>query len=163
MTSRVTVGISGQVTPGLPNALRTQAGSGQVIGYIPAGGFFRVTGGPQCVSGVLWWQVQYGATTGWTGEGQSGVYWVTPLICAGSPASRLVPGMQARVTAGLPNAMRTLPGAGQVNAQIPAGAYFTITGAPQCGSDGRLWWPVNYAGIVGWTAEGEGATYWLEP
>lgn len=163
MTSRVTVGISGQVTPGLPNALRTQAGSGQVIGYIPAGGFFRVIGGPQCVSGVLWWQVQYGAMTGWTGEGQSGVYWVTPLICAASPASRLVPGMQARVTPGLPNAMRTLPGAGQVNGQIPSGAYFTITGAPQCGSDGRLWWPVNYAGIVGWTAEGEGATYWLEP
>ena len=29
--------------------------------------------------------------------------------------------------------------------------------------DGFSWWLVNYNGIVGWTAEGQGAEYWLRP
>jgi uncharacterized protein YraI len=71
--------------------------------------------------------------------------------------------MQARVTPGLPNSLNSRPGPGSGFAQIPAGTAVPIIGGPQCGSDGRLWWQVNYGGMVGWTAEGDGGTYWLEP
>jgi hypothetical protein len=163
MVPRLAVGLSGQVTPGLPNTLRTQPGAGSSIGQIPGGDYFQVVGGPQCVSDILWWQVRYGNQVGWTGEGQNGVYWLTPLACSISPASRLIPGIQARVTPGLPNALRSQAGSGSTIAQIPAGGVFNIVGGPQCGIDGRLWWMVSYGGLFGWTAEGEYSTYWLEP
>lgn len=164
MSPRLAVGLSGQVTPGLPNTLRSQPGSwGTSIGQIPGGGYFQVVGGPQCLSGIWWWQVQYGNQTGWTGEGQYGVYWLTPMGCSLSPASRLTPGIQGRVTPGLPNALRSQPGSGSTITEIPAGGIFTVIGGPQCGTDGRMWWLVNYNGLLGWTAEGEGNTYWLEP
>jgi hypothetical protein len=47
--------------------------------------------------------------------------------------------------------------------EIPGGASFTIVGGPQCGAEGWLWWQVNYNGTIGWTAEGDTTTYWLEP
>jgi hypothetical protein len=163
LAPRLAPGWSGQVTPGLPNALKSGAGSGSNIGTIPANDYFRVIGGPQCVSGRWWWQVSYAGMTGWTAEGEGSTYWLQPITCAASPASRLVPNMWARVTPGLPNSLRQYPGSGSTIAQIPAGGTFYTTGAPQCGPDSRLWWPVNYNGMVGWTGEGEGSTYWLEP
>ena len=38
-----------------------------------------------------------------------------------------------------------------------------MLGNSLCGSDGRRWYPVNYQGKLGWTAEGEGSTYWISP
>jgi hypothetical protein len=166
MTPRLAVGLSGQVTPGLPKTLRSQPGTvgGSVaIGQMPGGSAFQVVGGPQCISGIWWWQVQYANMVGWTGEGQNGVYWLAPVGCSLSPASRLTTGIQARVTPGLPNALRTQAGSGSTITEIPAGSIFTIIGGPQCGPDGRMWWMVNYNGILGWTAEGEYSTYWIEP
>jgi hypothetical protein len=29
--------------------------------------------------------------------------------------------------------------------------------------NGLTWWQVDYNDTVGWTAEGQGNTYWLEP
>jgi hypothetical protein len=47
---------------------------------------------------------------------------------------------------------------------IPGGASFNILQGPVCdGTSGIAWWQVNYNGVVGWTAEGQGAVYWLEP
>jgi len=39
---------------------------------------------------------------------------------------------------------------------------FTVLDGPWCG-DEHLWWQVNYNDKIGWTAEGEGSVYWLEP
>jgi len=93
---------------------------------------------------------------------------VTPAVvaqyypCNGSPAARLSVGATGRVTPGLPNTLRAQPYGGATLAQIPAGATFLVLYGPQCGGN-LTWWQVNYNGVIGWTAEGQGATYWLEP
>jgi hypothetical protein len=46
--------------------------------------------------------------------------------------------------------------------QIPGGTVFVVVSGPQCVS-GYAWWQVNYNGVTGWTAEGQGNDYWLEP
>jgi uncharacterized protein YraI len=71
-----------------------------------------------------------------------------------------------RVTPGLANALRSQPSRSAsisaVIGQIPAGGVFSVLNGPVC-ADGFAWWQVNYNGQVGWTAEGQGTTYWLEP
>jgi uncharacterized protein YraI len=69
----------GRVTPGLPNNLRTQPSlSAAPIGQIPAGGLFRVLGGPVCADNSAWFQVNYNGVVGWTMEGQGFTYWLEP-------------------------------------------------------------------------------------
>jgi uncharacterized protein YraI len=147
--------------------MRSQPGRGfpsVVIGEIPGSGMFRVIQGPQCVEGFNWWQVNYNGVIGWTAEGQAGTYWTEPLKCAHSLVSQLLPNTVGRVTPGTPNRLRLTPGStGAVIGEIPGGGTFSIVGGPQCGSEGWLWWQVNYNGTIGWTAEGDNSTYWLEP
>ena len=72
-------------------------------------------------------------------------------------------GIQARVLPGAPNNLRDRAGlTGSVIGVIPGGTILPITGGPFCES-GVLWWIVNYNGVQGWTAEGQGTTYFLEP
>jgi hypothetical protein len=144
--------------------LTTPGGSGVMAGEIPGGGLFRVIQGPQCNGGFYWWQVTYNGVTGWTAEGQNTTYWTEPVRCSQSLVSQLLPNTVARVTPGLPNRMRITPdSSGAIIGEIPGGATFSIVGGPQCGPEGWLWWQVNYNGTVGWTAEGDTTTYWLEP
>ncbi len=166
---RLTVAASAFVIPGPANVIRGNvpgSGGDGVIGEIPGGAFFYVLGGPQCgTDGRYWWQINYNGLTGWTGEGEGLNYWVEPFVCTNSGPARLVPGGVGRVLPGLPNALRSAPGtvSGSVIGEIPGGATFTVVGGPQCGNDNRIWWQVNYAGTVGWTAEGERGAYWVEP
>jgi hypothetical protein len=177
---RLTVGGTGRVTivPSLPNRVRSYPGfNAPVTGQIPAGGTFSVTGGPFCEGGILWWQVNYSGGLGWTAEGDGYTYWLEPLSGGPTPPppppppacalpNRLTVGGQGRVTPGLPNLLRSAPGTAsnsQVIGQIPGGGQFAVLAGPQCGNDGRWWWRVNYSSMVGWTAEGEGSTYWTEP
>lgn len=84
-------------------------------------------------------------------------------VCPNSPDSRLSVGMIAQVTPGDPNNVRNLP-AGRKLFQIPAGQTFRIIGGPQCDSvNGLTWWQVEYQGQAGWTPEGKGDIYWLQP
>lgn len=173
---RLTVGGQARVTlyPNQPNTIRAAAGfNAPTLGYIPVGQTFNVLGGPQCVSGTLFWLVSYNGVTGWTGEGNGyGTYWLEPVavtpICA--LPNRLSVGGLARVTPGLPNVVRSAPGTTASGAnsvvigEIPGGGTFSVLNGPACGLDGRWWWYVNYNGLIGWTAEGEGShTYWTEP
>jgi hypothetical protein len=85
--------------------------------------------------------------------------------CSNSPALRLVVGGRGRV---IPNTsannLRASPETGSVLASIPAGGAFDVIGTYQCGASGGLtWWQVRYNGVTGWTAEGQGSTYWIEP
>jgi len=178
-TPRLSVGSLGRVTtyPNLPNRVRSiPSFSGRVLGYIPAGATFNVISGSQCASGVNWWQVSYNGITGWTGEGDGNyTYWLEPAGIVPPPPScalpnRLTVGALGRVTPGLPNVVRSAPGTQRTGAnstvigQIPGGGVFAVSGGPQCGTDGRWWWYVDYNGLIGWTAEGEGYNnYWLEP
>lgn len=166
---RLRVGTTGTVTPGMPNALRDRPGlnasGSRVIGSLPGGAIFSILSGPTCQDGHYWWQVTAGGQTGWTAEGQAATYWLDPLVCGNGILSRLAPGMNARVTPGLPNNLRSAPSAstGYVLTRIPAGGVVSVLGDFRCDAQGRLWWLVQYAGLTGWTVEGDAGTYWLDP
>jgi len=89
-----------------------------------------------------------------------------PVVCTNAPRPRLLVGMFARVTPGLPNVLRDRPGLRRDGSRtiryIPAGSQISVLEGPVCVS-GYLWWKVNYNGVIGWTAEGIGNVYWLEP
>jgi len=176
--TRLVSGQQGRVTtyPNLPNRIRTNHSfTDAVLGYIPAGATFTVVGGPVCDWYVWWWQVSYNGITGWTAEGDGGyTYWLEPVNYTPPPAcalpTRLGIGGQGRVLPGTPNVVRSAPGTQSTGAYstvigtIPGGGVFSVLDGPQCGSDGRWWWRVNYGGLIGWTAEGEGYnSYWIEP
>ncbi|GAB4573299.1 MAG: hypothetical protein Kow0077_15260 [Anaerolineae bacterium] len=166
---RLVPGTSGAVTPGLPNVVRTAPGtsdSATVQGRMAGGTIFRVLEGPVCADGYNWWRVTTGSLTGWTAEGASSEYWLSPVVCGNGLLSRMVPGMQGRVTFDPPfdNTVRSEPrGTGTLLGEIPPGGTFTVLAGPQCGPEGKTWWQVNYNGLVGWTAEGIPGEYWLEP
>jgi hypothetical protein len=177
--ARLSIGGRGRVTswPNQPNRVRDYPVFGAtVLGYIPVGGVFDVTGGPYCNQGTIWWQVSYNGVSGWTGEGNGyDTYWLEPTSAPGPlPGchlpSRLTVGGYGRVTPGLANVVRTAPGTQSTGAnsvvigEIPAGGVFQVHNGPTCGTDNRPWWYVTYNNLTGWTAEGEGTgTYWVEP
>jgi hypothetical protein len=176
LPNRLVIGQQGRVTPGTPNVVRNAPGTnatgstGQVIGQIPGGGVFTVLNGPQCgTDGRWWWTVNYNGLVGWTAEGEGyNNYWTEPVVYTPPPPTcyptpRLTVGRLAQVTPGLPNSVRNNPAGSYRIGYIPGGAVFSVIGGPQCGPDGRWWWYVSYNGLVGWTAEGEGYTYWLVP
>ncbi|MDQ3008989.1 MAG: SH3 domain-containing protein [bacterium] len=183
----LSVGGSGQVTPGAPNRMRSNPnlGSNQV-GSIPGGAEFAVVGGPTCADGYQWWQVDYNGIRGWTAAGGNGQLWVQTVSgssgSSGSnsnsssntvsqPASNnsscgvrvsLSVGGRARVTPGDPNRMRSQAstGSNQVGS-IPGGGAFEVIGGPTC-ADGYQWWQVNYNGTRGWTAAGGNGQPWVQ-
>ena len=109
------------------------------------------------MAGIVW------GPTGWrvrSGETQTTT---EAMTCPGFMVSRLVVGESARVLPGPANNVRENPtrGAGLLF-QIPGGGRFTVLAGPVC-ADSLAWWQVNYEGLVGWTAEGQGSSFWLEP
>ena len=86
--------------------------------------------------------------------------------CLGAPAPRLIVGGQGKVTPGTPNNLRSSPSlTAAILGQIPAGGVFTVVSGPVCSNavDNITWWGVNYNGRLGYTAEGRGGEYWVEP
>jgi serine/threonine-protein kinase len=85
------------------------------------------------------------------------------VVCPGFQPSRLAVGMTGRVLPGDPNRLRNSPGfSGRFIGQMGEGRTFLVVDGPIC-LDGVAWWQVNYAGTLGWTSEGQGDTYFLEP
>jgi hypothetical protein len=173
LAPRLFVGGSARVTPGEPNALRSQPTRNNslsaILGQIPGGATFLVVSGPQCAEGFYWWQVNYNGQIGWTPEGENSTYWLEPLTtatpdCPGVPPAILLVGIQAVVMPGDPNLLRASPAKIGTNVigQIPAGGVFDVIGGPQC-ADGLRFWQVTYKGLTGWTADGQGSAYWLMP
>jgi hypothetical protein len=114
---------------------------------------------PEPISNLIEPEVQWGAVA-WRMRGTA------PLgACPDAAAPRLTVGVPARVIPGTsPNNLRNVPGtdAASVTGQIPAGESFAVLAGPLC-ADGLLWWQVRYGDLTGWTAEGDAASYWLEP
>jgi hypothetical protein len=45
---------------------------------------------------------------------------------------------------------------------IPGGEVFNVLDGPFC-ADGLNWWLIEYGELIGWTVEGSGVEYWVEP
>lgn len=87
----------------------------------------------------------------------------TPSNCPSLLPSRLSAGVVGRITPGAPNNLRTGPSRDNPRlAQIPAGNTVIILDGPMC-AGGYTWWQVDYNGIIGWTVEGSGSEYYIEP
>lgn len=87
---------------------------------------------------------------------------------AGWLAPRLRVGETARVRAdGIPNNVRSGPGRGnELLGELPPATEFIVREGPFCNPLERLiWWRVEAStpALSGWTAEGQGTDYWLEP
>jgi uncharacterized protein YraI len=156
-------GYSGIIASGAPNNLRAQSSTNSaVLASMSSGESFTVLSGPLCTQGINWWQVNYRGVVGWTADGQNGAYWVDGLNCPGFMPSRISVGRHARITPGLPNRLRSAHStSAYVLTLIPGGATLDVIGGPVC-HENAYWWRVNYRGIIGWTMEGQGNTYWME-
>ncbi|MCA9904420.1 MAG: hypothetical protein KC547_11225 [Anaerolineae bacterium] len=128
--------------------------------------------GPACVGSAAWWRVaDESGRSGWVPEIYNNAYLmnirrggVSTFICPAAPLPRLQVGTDARVLPGLgANNLREEPIADAARVgSIPEGEIFHVIGGPICRS-GHVWWQVEYQGVSGWTAEGEGGAYWLAP
>ena len=155
------------VSPGLANRVRSAASlNAEVVGSIQAGEVVTVVQGPLCAGGYYWYSVQGAGISGWTVEGIDGDYWLLYHVdCSNSPPIRLGKGMIGAVSAGQANNIRD--GAGTqgttILGRMPAGSTFLITGYPECDTEGRRWYPIQYNQADGWTSSGQGEEYWIEP
>lgn len=87
-----------------------------------------------------------------------------PSSCQGAPQIRLAIGDIAIVLSPtVPNRIRSLPSTdGAIVGEIPGGFEFIVRDGPVC-EDVYTWFLVEYEGVTGWTAEGTGQTYFVEP
>ena len=80
--------------------------------------------------------------------------------------SRLKVGGYARMVDTVPNRVRSAPQKGDnLIGSIGSGTVVKVLDGPVC-SDGLVYWLVEsdcILGVSGWTAEGDGQAYWLEP
>jgi hypothetical protein len=193
LTSRLRIGEQGRVIDGPIRLRSRASASGNQVALMDEGATFGVMQGPECdPSGRAWWRVSYSRFNGWVIEGEGENYYTEPILgstfasatplpptrtpvptvegtpvvitCSGFLPSRLVIGEQGRVTPGDPNNVREFPSAsGTLVGQIPGEGVFDVLEGPECDPAGRAWWKVNYEGIEGWTVEGQGDQYYVEP
>jgi hypothetical protein len=85
------------------------------------------------------------------------------VTCPGFVQSRLWPDTYAQVSPGVANNLRAdaTTSSAQIGT-IPGGGVFAVLDGPVC-AENMAWWQVQYQGQIGWTAEGQGSTYWLVP
>jgi hypothetical protein len=83
LASRMYIGNTARVTPATSaNLLNSKPSrpsldrSSKALAKIPVGGKFTIIGGPTCNQEILWWQIKYKGTIGWTGEGTGYEYWI---------------------------------------------------------------------------------------
>lgn len=85
------------------------------------------------------------------------------FACPDFVESRLKIGAEGRVIDATPNRIRSEPTLNGIYlGQIEGGDRFMVLDGPVC-ADGYAWWYVEYGSLLGWTVEGQGSEYWLEP
>src|SRR5258708_37738810 len=88
--------------------------------------------------------------------------------CPGAPLTRLFVGGQGQLstssdTSTVAVRLRETPGrTGRVVGQVEAGSTFQVVSGPQC-KDNYAWWQVVSQGSLGWLAEGDKKSYFVEP
>ncbi len=93
--------------------------------------------------------------------------WTLPAPDCSAGWTRLSVGSRAVLTpGGLPNRVRSEPEVGDnIIGLLYPGVIVRVLAGPVC-ADGLVFWKVESATIpggMGWTAEGDGKEYWLEP
>ncbi|GAB5491740.1 MAG: hypothetical protein Phog2KO_19550 [Phototrophicaceae bacterium] len=88
----------------------------------------------------------------------------TIVSCPSAPEIRMSIGDTGRIISEtIPNRLRSLPSTdGEIVGELPGGSEFTVLDGPACGGV-YTWFFVEYNGITGWTAEGTGQNYYIEP
>lgn len=127
-----------------------------------------------------WWKINVNGTLGWVSGRYVSTFGAqnipvindtvapqppaTPVLaCPDAPPSRLRVGGTARVTPGVAVNIRSLPSlTGARIGRIPPISVIRVLSGPLC-SNQMAWYQIDYAGTVGWSAEGYGSYYWLEP
>ena len=91
------------------------------------------------------------------------------ITCDGfNKPTRLNVGMAGRVLPDQNNLVNSKPARPSIDPSsqnlgtIPAGGQFKIVDGPVC-AESIIWWLVTYRDLRGWTGEGEGVNYWVEP
>jgi len=88
VASRLRPGMQAYVSmdTSLPNAVRQMpTKKGALIAEISPGTLFIVLDGPVCADGLTWWHIQLpDLKVGWTAEGDSDSYWLTPCPISSS-------------------------------------------------------------------------------
>lgn len=90
---------------------------------------------------------------------------VEARVCGGELPTRLKVGEYAvvNIIPPLPNRVRQGPGKTYaIVGKIEPGDVVKVLDGPVC-ANGWAWWKIIYHNITGWTAEGDGQSYWLSP
>lgn len=171
---RLAVGEIGRVPPG-NQANRVRAVpqlSGAILFQLQPGAEFTVIAGPQCGDGIVWWNIQQGARTGWTAESDVEIitYFLEPverdtsadnaLQCDPADAdyrpTRLLQSDQtATITDDIPSLILfTEPNLNSATIlEIPGGVSLdSINVGPRC-TQNAVWWNVTYNTLSGWVVE----------
>lgn len=173
-TPRLNIGDTGRVPLG-NQANRVRAVpqiSGTILFQIQPGGEFTVIAGPQCGEGIVWWNIQQGARTGWTAESDVNVvsYFLEPvardtasddtLLCDPADADYRPTRLRrtddtATITDAIPSLILfTEPNLNSATIlEIPSGVNLdAINVGPRCNQN-AVWWNVTYNTLSGWVVE----------
>lgn len=156
--------------------MRSAAGiSFPVVEKLSNGVVVNVINGPASNDGFVWWQVQFGSTTGWVVESADGVRVLqsygatlpTPVptpanISPPNAATNLFVGARVIVTAdgNNLNARQSTSTNASVVAVYQTSEQLSIVGGP-VNSEGYIWWQVNTDFGRAWVAEGAGDEKWI--
>ena len=115
-------------------------------------------------------------TSGSSNGGDMGVVWgasgwreSADVVCPNAIPPRLKLGLEGRVIDGLgANIIRDRPGLDEAGSSVigtipESGVFETVASFGYACMNGIRWWYVDYENISGYTGEGEGTTYWVEP
>lgn len=119
---------------------------------------------PDTSNAELIWANQPEVTFGLTQIVMNRSSLATNVLCPGTPESQISVGIDARVTFtdGTRTFLRTLP-QGEIITAMDEGTTFRVNGGPQCQGEFTWWFVQLTDGTIGWVAEGDFDTYYIEP
>lgn len=186
IVTRFDIGVTGYINYNLGLAMRSAPStSASQLRNLFLGETFTVTGGPDCIAPLTWWEIELeDGSTGWISEGGS-YYFASPVnlaraelpteydgFCPTAPTPQLEIGGRAVVTAQVSGGISFYRRTGGQNliAGLPRGTLVHVLGGPVCeGSNNNvLRWYVRvlegrWAGNEGWLAEGATGQRFMEP
>ncbi len=173
LPTRLEIGSEARVTPGASNRIRSEPSiNAEQVGQIPAREVVTLLEGARCVDNILWWRIDYGGIEGWTAEANAEEYFLEPYIDSSATTTtdtesctaevRLQVGAYGQVSSTAPSRLRDEPeiSAEQVGQVNPIDIFQVVDG-PICANSFN-WWQVEVDGLIGWLAEGDEDTYYVE-